>query len=184
MLLNAISQLNQQYESLKAPAFNHKQLLGVEGAGAKAYFAAYCQLFAPELCFAGRNKRPPKVPVNAVLSLTYTLLHYEAVRTAISASLDPMLGVLHKPSHGRESLACDLMELLRASANQWVWQIFHDRHLRADHFTHDKGACLLSKTGRSHYYPAFQNQLPVWRKRLRHYVRILARFLDNQGAEQ
>src|SRR6185437_5789258 len=99
-------------------------LRGLEGAGAAAYFPAFALLFAPALGFSGRNRRPPRDPVNAALSLAYTLLHFEAVRAAQAAGLDPLLGTLHQPAYGRESLACDLIEPLRPRLDAWVWGLF------------------------------------------------------------
>ena len=130
-------------------------LRGKEGAGAAAYFEAYQHLFAPSLAFNGRNRRPPKDPVNVTLSLSYTLLHAEAVRTLIATGFDPMLGLYHEPSYGRESLACDLVELFRAIVEGWVWRLFAEETLRQSHFTfneeHDK-PCVLGKAGREIYY--------------------------------
>jgi len=129
---------------------------GIEGAGAAAYFGGYTALFAPALGFAGRRRRPPPDPVNACLSLGYTLLHAEAVRACWAAGLDPMVGLLHAPAAGRASMACDLVEPWRAQVDAWVWQQFRTRALRDEHFGRDgAGACLLGKAGRAHYYEAF-----------------------------
>ena len=69
-------------------------MLGLEGAAA-AYFRALAAAFPPALGFEGRNRRPPRDPVNACLSLGYTLLHGDAVREAAVQGFDPMIGVLH-----------------------------------------------------------------------------------------
>ncbi len=88
-------------------------LLGLEGAAAAAYFQGLQAVFPPRLNFSGRNRRPPRDPVNACLSLGYTLLHGDAVHACYAVGLDPMLGLFHEPSFGRESLAADLIEPLR-----------------------------------------------------------------------
>lgn len=67
------------------------RLRGLEGSAARAYFCGYASLLAPNLAFGGRNRRPPRDPVNACLSLAYTLLHFDAVRAAHLAGLDPLL---------------------------------------------------------------------------------------------
>lgn len=95
-------------------------LRGLEGAGARAYFQGYTALYPPSLAFTGRNRRPPRDPVNACLSLAYTLLHLDAVRAAHAAGVDPLLGFYHRPAFGRESLAADLVEPLRSEADSWV----------------------------------------------------------------
>ncbi len=142
-------------------------VLGLEGAGAAAYYAALVTLFAPALNFMGRNRRPPRDPVNACLSLGYTLLHFEAVRAAYGAGLDPLLGFFHEPAYGRESLACDLIEPLRPRVDGWVWSLFRERQLRVEDFVVDKGACLLTKGGRQAFYASYES----WASPLRRYLR-------------
>jgi len=152
-------------------------LRGQEGAAAAAYFKAYQALFAPSLEFNGRNRRPPRDPVNGVLSLGYTLLHFNAVQAAHGAGLDPLLGFYHEPSYGRESLACDLMEPLRPRLDRWVWQLFRQRVLLPEHFVTDKGACLLNKAGRQVFYPRFEVAARLWRRYLRQQSYALAKAL-------
>jgi CRISPR-associated protein Cas1 len=157
-------------------------LRGFEGSGARAYFGGFCTLFAPELNFTGRNRRPPRDPVNACLSLAYTLLHFDAVRAAHMAGLDPLLGFYHRPTVGRESLACDLIEPLRPLADAWVWRQFSSRQLRAEHFTNDRGASLLGKAGRSHFYSGWEEFARMPRRGLRMVCARLAASLRAQGS--
>jgi CRISPR-associated protein Cas1 len=91
------------------------ELRGCEGAASAAYFRDFGALLrAPGFSFDGRNRRPPLDPVNALLSLGYTLLA-NAVEAAVQiVGMDPYLGTLHAPVAGRPSLPCDLMEELRA----------------------------------------------------------------------
>lgn len=156
-------------------------LRGLEGAAARAYFQGFTALFAPALEFTGRNRRPPRDPVNACLSLAYTLLHFDAVRTAHTAGLDPLLGFYHRPAFGRESLACDLIEPLRPLADEWVWQQFATRGLRDEHFSRDKGACLLGKAGRGKFYAEWERFAAVPRRWLRRQCTQLARSLRREG---
>lgn len=148
------------------------QLRGLEGAAAAMYFEAYFSAFAPALGATGRNRRPPRDPVNAVLSLSYTLLYAQATAACWAAGLDPALGALHTLSHGRAALACDLMEPYRPLIDLWVWQQFREGNLRAEHFGHDgAGACLLSKAGRGHFYPAWEQQAHHHQRSLLRYAR-------------
>ena len=142
-------------------------LRGIEGAAAAAYFEAFTSLFPPSLEFTGRNKRPPRDPVNACLSLAYTLVHFEAVAASYAAGLDPLLGLYHEPAFGRESLASDLIEPLRPHADAWVWSLFRERVLTGEHFHNDKGAVLLGKTGRQYFYTRFENFAHPLRRLLR-----------------
>ncbi len=157
------------------------RLRGLEGSGARAYFGGYTALFAPALNFNGRNRRPPRDPVNACLSLAYTMLHFEAVRAAHAAGLDPLLGFYHRPAFGRESLACDLIEPLRPVVDGWIWRQFNTAQLRPEHFGTDKGACLLGKTGRAHFYAGWEKFAPLPRRWLRRRCAHLAVQLRAEG---
>ncbi len=143
--------------TMQAPQHNPgaAALRGIEGSAAAAYFKAYAALFADTLAFNGRNRRPPLDPVNACLSLGYTLVHAQAVQACQVAGLDPLMGLYHRPSHGRASLASDLIEPLRARVDEWVWGLFRERRLRPEHFWRDGAACLLGKAGREHFYEAY-----------------------------
>ena len=164
-----------------APLPTLESLRGFEGAAARAYFAGLVGVFAPSLNFSGRNRRPPRDPVNVCLSLSYTMLHLQAVQSCLGARLDPLLGFYHRPVFGRESLASDLIEPLRPDVDLWVWQLLRERSLREDHFSLDKGACLLGKAGRTIFYAAWEKQCKPWQRWLRSQTRALASGLRRQG---
>lgn len=89
---------------------------GCEGAAAAQYFGAFGELLTePDFRFEARSRRPPLDPVNALLSLGYTLLANTVQAAVEIVGLDPHLGALHAPLAGRPSLVCDLMEEHRAS---------------------------------------------------------------------
>lgn len=140
---------------------------GLEGSAAAMYFAGFQHLFADSLDFTGRNRRPPRDPVNACLSLVYTLIHNEAVRACHGAGLDPMLGFYHEPAYGRQSLACDVIEPLRPRVDRWVWRLFRKRLLSADHFSRDGQRCLLNKSGRRTFFEQYEAEAGPWRRYLR-----------------
>lgn len=156
---------------------------GFEGGSAAAYFAGLTALFAPSLNFTGRNRRPPRDPVNACLSLGYTLLHSDAVRAAHSVGLDPLLGFFHEPAYGRESLACDLIEPLRPVLDQLVWTLFRERALRAEDFTEAQGGCLLGKNGRQTFFGWYESWARTPRRYLRWQGYRLANWLGGREME-
>ncbi|HOW74416.1 MAG TPA: CRISPR-associated endonuclease Cas1 [Candidatus Competibacteraceae bacterium] len=163
-----------------AVAADRDAVLGLEGVGAAAYYAALTALFPPSVNFTGRNRRPPRDPVNVCLSLGYTLLHFEAVRAVYGAGLDPLLGFFHEPVYGRESLACDLIEPLRPRLDGWVWALFRERRLQAADFVLDKGACLLAKVGRQVFYAGYETWVPPARRYLRRESYRLANWLNGR----
>lgn len=160
---------------------NIEQLRGYEGAGAAYYFPALASVFPTSLDFTDRNRRPPRDPVNACLSLGYTLLYAEAVHQIYQAGLDPFIGFLHKPHHGRESLAADIIEPLRPTVDQHVWRLFRERILRPENFTNDQGTCRMGKEARRKFYQEYEQQIaPLIRRTLSTTAYRFIRFLDQQ----
>jgi len=168
-------------DSGEAGELNADSLRGIEGAAARAHFAGLAAVLPPALGFAGRNRRPPRDAANVCLSLGYTMLHIEAVQACQISGLDPLLGFYHRPAFGRESLACDLIEPLRASVDLWVWELLRSRRLREEHFSFDHGACLLGKAGRSIYHAAWAQEARPLRRWLRQRAADLARHLRGEG---
>ena len=103
------------------------QLRGVEGSLQRMAFDYWKQSIPKEFSFTKRIRRPPPDPVNALLSLTYTLVFHEAVRQCKRFGLDPALGFYHRASFGRASLACDLMEPSRPIVEGFVVQLLQDK---------------------------------------------------------
>lgn len=160
---------------LQCSEASEEQLLGLEGAASKTYFSFYARLIPKGFEFNGRNKRPPKDPVNALLSLSYSLLTSECSRALQKAGLDPAFGVFHKVAYNRPSLACDLVEVFRTDADYLVWRMLADQELRPHHFGQQLGACLLSKEGRKHFFPLYHYRMTQTYKRISRIARLLAR---------
>jgi len=113
-----------------------ESLLGIEGSAARAYFAAYQSLFEPAWQFAGRNRRPPRDPINALLSLGYTLLSVNLVAALEVVGLDPYLGYFHADDYGRPALALDLEEEFRAPVvDSLVYSLVRHDQIAPDDFT-------------------------------------------------
>ncbi len=84
---------------------------GYEGRGTAIYFEGFSKGFLGEgLEFPGRVRRPPTDPINALLSLGYTLLMNQVIAAVNLVGFDPYFGTLHSMDYGRPSLALDLME--------------------------------------------------------------------------
>ncbi len=183
-LFDAVQQLTGTLDKLEqGDSLSAASLRGIEGQAARAYFAGFGTLLPPSLAFTGRNRRPPRDPVNACLSLGYTLLHHEAVRACHTAGLDPWLGFFHRRAFGRESLASDLIEPLRPTADRWVWEMFRERTLRDSHFHGANGACLLGKAGREVFYKRWETDPSMRAGRLlRGWTARLARIFREAGS--
>lgn len=96
-----------------AGAAGLEELGGMEGTSARAYFTALMRFNLSGLKWDGRQKRPAPDPINALLSLSYTLVMHELTGLVEGLGLDPFLGFMHQPEYGRPSLALDLLEPFR-----------------------------------------------------------------------
>ncbi len=115
-------------------------LRGIEGYGARIYYTGFGMLIKnDEFQFNGRNRRPPRDPVNALLSFIYTLFTNEVLSAVKAAGLDPYLGALHEPLHGRPSLACDLVEEWRPLADGFVLELINRRLVKKGDFVQGSG---------------------------------------------
>lgn len=156
-------------------------LRGVEGAAASQYFAGLAAALPAALGFTGRNRRPPRDPFNAVLSLAYTLLQADAVQTLYAGGLDPYVGFLHGVSYGRESLACDVIEPLRPLVDGWLVGCFAEGTLRVEDFSTTASGCLLGKAGRVRFYSAYEAACVPWRRALTQATYALVNTLKAHG---
>jgi len=177
-------------------------LLGIEGTAAYRYFRAFAQMLRgpePELGvfdFAERNRRPPRDPVNALLSLAYSMLAREWTVVLHTVGFDPYLGFYHQPRYGRPALALDLMEEFRPLiADSLVLTVVNGGEVRGEHFVHGLGAVALSASGRRRFIEAYERRMsqeithPVfgyrisYRRVLEVQARLLGRYLSGEIPE-
>jgi CRISPR-associated protein Cas1 len=136
------------------------QLMGVEGTAARHYFHALGKMVRREFAFEHRSKRPPGDPVNALLSLGYTLLFNEMVTAVEAIGLDPYLGFLHEVDYGRPSLALDLMEEFRYLIDALTLALINRGELVQDDFRQgDDGGWYLHDKGRKTFYHSYEHKV-------------------------
>lgn len=127
------------------------ELRGQEGIGTRAYFGAFRELVRqPELQMRARTRRPPRDPLNAMLSFTYALLTNDCISALTTAGLDPAVGFFHRDRPGRQGLALDLMEEFRPTlADRTVLALVNRRQVTAGHFDWQEGGSVhLTADGR------------------------------------
>jgi CRISP-associated protein Cas1 len=131
----------RQLLAMLPEATGRDELMGLEGAAARAYFAALGDLLPEEFGFTGRTRQPPLDVVNAALSYGYTILVGEAVSALCAAELDPNIGLLHADDDHRPALSLDLMEEFRPLIVDQVVLAAVNRHeLRPEHGRRDAAA--------------------------------------------
>jgi CRISPR-associated protein Cas1 len=152
----------QQIQSAEI-ATDMDQLRGVEGYGAKAYFANFTpmiRLHRDAFEFTVRSKHPPVDPINALLSFVYTLLTNECISACESVGLDPQVGFLHALRPGKPSLALDLMEEFRAIlADRLVLTLINRNQIQPEDFVERPGGAIyLTEEGRKTVLTAYQKR--------------------------
>ena len=177
------------------------ELLGIEGAAAANYFGAFSGMLKPEpddsltFDFQARNRRPPRDPVNALLSLGYSLLAKDCAIAAAAVGFDPYVGFYHQPRFGRPALALDIMEEFRPLiADSVVVTLVNNRMLDESHFVRAGNATNLTARGRKIFFEAYEARLtsvvthPVfdykvcYRRAIELQFRLLARVLTGEIA--
>lgn len=160
------------------------ELRGVEGSSAQRFFGAYQTFFDDKWAFYARNRRPPKDPINVLLSLGYTLMTQLYEQSLYAISLDPFLGILHDESYGRQSLACDFAELGRADVEWWVWQLACGGELTCEMFDFgDDRPCVMNKAGRAVFYKSWAKLKPKLQKQAHRHVHIFLKRLTKAQQE-
>src|SRR5579884_1719020 len=187
------------------------ELLGVEGAAASFYFSQFNGMIKVEdelaaeppsnpgaqlrfnFDFNGRKRRPPTDPVNALLSLAYSLLAKDCAIAALTVGFDPYVGFYHQPRFGRPALALDVMEEFRPLiAESCVLTAINNRMISEKDFVRAGRAVNLNAAGRRQFFVAYEARMnhlvthPIfdykvtYRRALELQFRILARYLTGE----
>jgi len=181
------------------------ELLGIEGNAARLYFGDFAGMMKPDeeretagLSFEmdGRNRRPPRDPVNALLSLGYAMLAKELTVACYAVGFDPYVGFYHQPRFGRPALALDLMEPFRPLiADSVVLSAINTRMVTEDDFVRAGPAVALKPQGRKGFFRAYELRMDMlvthpmfdyrvsYRRMLEIQARLLARYIGGEIEE-
>lgn len=155
--LDLLKQMHTRAESVA----DLETLRGIEGAAAAHYFSLFGKLFHPPWQFSGRSRRPPRDPVNAVLSFGYVVTGSQIQWFIDGAGLDPYLGFYHAVDYGRPSLALDIVEEFRHSfVDRLAILLFNQNILRESDFSQPPaGGVFLSTSGKQKFFTHYQKLL-------------------------
>ncbi len=141
---------------------NVDAMRGLEGAASAAYFGAFGEMLSEPWTFSKRVRRPPTDPVNALLSFGYTLAGSEVARQLAWGGFDLRIGMIHGLHYGRESLALDLVEELRAPmVDRFTLRLLNNRQLGEEDFQREDGtsAVRLTLDGRRRYLGLWEEMM-------------------------
>ena len=143
-------------------ASGRDQLMGFEGASAMSWFSLLKDILSPEWQFSGRNKRPPKDPMNALFSLSYTMATADVYKTVHERGMDPCIGFLHAARPGRDSFVLDVLEPLRPGADQFCLTLANTT-MHPEQFTQsDHEGCRINNQGRRLYFNNWSQWRSTW----------------------
>lgn len=182
-------------------ADSQDSLRGIEGIAAKLYFESFPTMLKNfdvkgDCIMNGRNRRPPKDPVNALLSLGYTLLVRDIVAVCGGVGFDPLFGFYHSIEPGRPALALDLMEPFRPLiVDSVVLRTMNTQEISLSDFYWGQDSCYLKKNTRNKFFAAYERRMhealshPIfsykisYRRTLEVEARMLARHLEGELPE-
>jgi CRISPR-associated protein Cas1 len=181
-----------------------EELLGLEGNAARLYFQSFAGMIKIEtndslgdggftFDFEGRNRRPPLDPVNALLSLGYSMLAKDFTIACYAVGFDPMLGFYHQPRFGRPALALDLMEPFRPLiVDSSLVNAINTRMVTLNDFMTVGASVALKPQGRKAFYRAYELRMDTlvthpmfdyrvsYRRLLEIQARLLAKTLEGE----
>jgi CRISPR-associated protein Cas1 len=175
------------YEARALRTQTLNSLLGVEGSATARYFGGYRQLFDRQWQFNTRNRRPPRDPVNVLLSLGYTLLTRAAENAVRAVGMDPYVGFLHADVYNRPSLALDLVEEFRVIIDGLALYVCNRGLVTPDDFRpgeEDERPVEMDRAAVQRYIQAYESRMQRVSRHPRTGERLrLWRFLELQARE-
>lgn len=158
----ALSELDRLARSARVSR-SLESLLGIEGAAARTYFSEFQGMLKADSIafdFRSRNRRPPRDPVNAILSFLYAMLIKDTMVTALAVGFDPYLGFYHQPRYGKPALALDLAEEFRPLiADSVCLGLINNGELTEKDAIARAGAVALTQGGRRKVIEAYERRM-------------------------
>jgi CRISPR-associated protein Cas1 len=153
----------KNFPSLVANCRNIESVRGHEGLSAAIYFSVFGRLLREPWIFQNRNRRPPRDPVNAMLSFGYTLLLSHVASAVVTSGLDPCVGFLHPEYRGRPSLALDLMEEFRSQVvDRLVLALVNQGVMKPENFSKiEDGGVYMETEARKLFMKYYAERLDV-----------------------
>ncbi len=157
------------------------EIMGIEGAFAREYFKYFFTLVPKDMHKDTRSKRPPKDPVNALLSYWYSLYYNIISVQLLSYGFEISMGYLHTPFRSHNALASDMLEVFRSSINQAVISIFKNNLLTKDDFS-NRGGVYLKYEGRKKVWSEFVALVDVLKPKLDSEIATLKKMINETNS--
>lgn len=136
------------------------ELMGVEGRVRRWYYKAFNSILREEFILKGRNKRPPRDPVNALISFGNSLMYTAVLGEMYKTQLDPTISFLHEPSTKRFSLSLDIAEIFKPLIiDPVIFKLINNRVIKEEDFDIEEGFCFLSEEGKKKFIEEYETKM-------------------------
>ncbi len=137
-----------------------QELMGIEGRATAIYFREFGSLMPKEFKILRRTRRPPRDPVNSLLSLGYTILLGYVTTGIAAAGLELYGGFLHSDRSGKPSLALDLIEEFRQPIiDRFIARLFQKSQFHLDDFDNSIHGYRLKDDKRTFFYKELRKEI-------------------------
>jgi len=158
-LNGAIAEIGSTLENLQG-CRTIPELMASEGSIRNCYYSAFDTILGQDFSFGSRSRRPPRNPVNAMISFGNSLVYAATINAIYHTQLDQTISFLHEPSERRFSLALDISEIFKPLfVDRTIFKLVNKKMISEKDFDLNLGACLLNDSGRRLFIEEFNRRM-------------------------
>ncbi|CDM67382.1 CRISPR-associated endonuclease Cas1 [Clostridium bornimense] len=137
-----------------------QEVMGAEGRARKNYYESFNKFIKEEFYFEKREKRPPKDPINALISFGNSLMYTTVLGEIYKTPLDPTISYLHEPSTKRFSLSLDIAEIFKPLIiDSIIFSLINKKIIKKTDFVYEGDICYLNEMGKKKFIKEYENKL-------------------------
>lgn len=156
---NLIETIKREVDNL-GEAKDIADLMGREGRIRKTYYKSFNQILKHGFEFEKREKRPPKDPINAIMSFGNSIMYTNVLSEIYKTQLDPTISFLHEPSTKRFSLSLDIAEIFKPLIiDPIIFSLVNNKRLSKKDFVYEEEICHLSESGKKKFLQEFEGKM-------------------------
>lgn len=136
------------------------ELMGAEGRSRMNYYECLTYVLKNDFGFTNRNRRPPRDPLNAIISFGNSIMYTAILSEMYKTQLDPTISFLHEPSVKRFSLVLDVSEIFKPLIiDSIIINLINNRIITEKDFQIQDNVCFLNESGRKKFITEFEKKM-------------------------
>lgn len=136
------------------------EIMGYEGRVRDLYYQSFNYILKGDFYIEKREKRPPKNPVNAMISLGNSIIYSTVLSQIYQVQLNPAISYLHQPSEKRYSLCLDVAEIFKPLiVDPIIFKLVNNNMIKKENFEEDVNFCYLNEEGRKLFLKELASKL-------------------------